>query len=384
MILRPEGIIRRGQLQLGLEVELDQGRIVRIGPHSGMPDPYVLSAAFVNAHSHLEYRSLMGRVGGSGFFEWIRNITRAKAEQGEEEVRESCRLAARENRAAGVAFIGEHSDRPFSREAMDEAGLEGLIFQEVITFLEQESPGEKLALVQEKAEGQRGVPSPHAPYTVDRATLEHLAKQPGRLSIHACESQAEVDFFVSGNGPFADMYAKAGFSPPATGMTPIEYLAEVGLLSDRLQLVHACVLSESDIDLIAGSGASVAHCPRSNIALDCPPAPVRRLRERGVAVGLGLDSAASSGPIDMFAEMRAAMEVSGHRVSAEDVWQMAVEEGAESLDLAGWPIEEGSTVPLIKVAVSGAQSTDDVLAQAEPRLVEWVDSGRPRAAQKAD
>lgn len=358
-------------LHLGLEVEVENGQVQRIGPHSGMPEPYILSAAFVNAHSHLEYRSLMGRVGGCGFFEWIRNITKAKMEQEEAEVRESCRLAARENRAAGVGFIGEHSDRPFSREAMDEAGLEGVIFQEVITFLEQESPAEKVAIVRKKAEAQRAVMSPHAPYTVDAATLKMLGAQGERISIHACESQAEVDFFLEGTGPFAEMYQRAGFNPPASGVTPIQYLDELGLLNERLQLVHACAVSDADLDLIAESGASVAHCPRSNIALDCPPARIKEMLRRGIPVGLGLDSAASSGPINMFAEMQAALEVSGHRLTGEEVWRMAVEGGAESLGLERWGLHEGSRTPLIKIHVSGAQTTDDLIEQGAPERVEW-------------
>jgi cytosine/adenosine deaminase-related metal-dependent hydrolase len=144
--------------------------------------------------------------------------------------------------------------------------------------------------------------------------------------------------------------------------------------------VHCCALEDGDIELIKTRGANVAHCPRSNAALGCPPAPVRELLSAGIKIGLGLDSAASSGPIDMFAEMRAALATSIDRsrpLSGEEVWRMATVIGAQIAAHAGvvapnWNIQPGSSPPLIKIHVPDAYETEQIIERAHPGLVEWV------------
>lgn len=145
MILRPYGIVLDGALEVGLELEIlgDGSRVVR--PHTGLPEPYILTPAFVNAHSHLEYRGFQGKVQASGYWNWIREITRLKPMQSDAEVIADCLLAADENRATGVYRIEEHSDRIGAAAAMRKAGLQGPIYQELITFFEHASPAEKLA-----------------------------------------------------------------------------------------------------------------------------------------------------------------------------------------------------------------------------------------------
>ena len=67
-------------------------------------------------------------------------------------------------------------------------------------------------------------------------------------------------------------------------------------------------VDEDDIATLAESGAAVAHCPRSNLRLHCGVAPVAELLAAGVTVGLGTDSLGSNDSLDMFAEMRAAVD----------------------------------------------------------------------------
>ena len=386
VILRPYGIMLAGRLQLGVEVALDNGTIQEVRPHTGIPDPYVLSPAFVNAHSHLEYRGLQGKIDEPEYWGWIRQITRLKKLQTEEEIAQDCRVAARENVASGVDVILEHSDRPFAAQAMKAAGLNGAIFQEVITLLEHESPEEKVAQVGAKAKTSAaafGGPvflNPHAYQTVDGATLKWLGEQETPLSIHVAETPFENELTRDGSGPFADFYREHGVPVTSTGRSVLGSLDDLGLVRANTQLVHCCALEAGDLETIAARGASVAHCPRSNVRLRCPPAPVRELLEAGVRVGLGLDSAASSGPIDMFAEMRAALEVSLSRRQAlepETVWNMATEMGYDSSSQAleaqqSWRIEPGSKVPFIKIHCDGAQCTEDLIASATVEQVERV------------
>lgn len=383
MILRPYGIVLSdGHLELGIEVLIEEGRILEIRPHTGIPEPYVVSAAFVNCHSHLEYRGLQGRVMADGYWPWIREITRLKLEQSLPGVRGDAMLAAEENRLTGVALVGEHSDRPLAAEAMAMAGLGGIIFQELITFLEQEDSREKQRQVEERAREQALVSrgpvylSPHTAFTVDEASLRRFASG-DPFSIHVAESLAETEFFQAGSGPIGEMYRANGFQVIPRGVSPVVYLNELGLVRRGAQFVHCSDVSDSDIALMASNGVTVAHCPRSNIALGCPDAPVREMIDAGIPVGLGLDSAASSGPIDMFSEMRSALQVSEGRhepLKPEEVWRMATGWGASSLWKEGWEIEEGSGTPLIKIFLAGAHSTEELMERGAPELVEWVNA----------
>ncbi len=404
MILRPYGIVIDGVLELGLELIIEDGAIQEIRPHTGLPELFVVSPAFVNAHSHLEYRGLQGVIQEPDYPGWIREITRLKQAQTAEQVRGDCHLAAKENRVTGIGAIYEHSDRPFAGEAMNAAGLEGCIAQEVITFFEHETPQDKIRLVEANAtknrEGLRGGPkspstpapdhlttracpvflNPHAYQTVDRDTLRWLGKLGTPLSIHAAETPFENQLTRSGRGPIADFYKANNIPLPATGKSVIVSLDHLGLVRKDTQLVHCCSLEGGDLQLISQRGASVAHCPRSNSHLKCPPARVRRMLDVGITVGLGLDSAASSGPIDMFAEMRAALDTSaliGEPLTSEEVWGMATVCGAETLnqagaDLGSWRIKQGSSVPLIKIRLQAALSTEDLILEGSPDRVEWL------------
>jgi 5-methylthioadenosine/S-adenosylhomocysteine deaminase len=121
------------------------------------------------------------------------------------------------------------------------------------------------------------------------------------------------------------------------GMRPLERLRRLGLVGPRLIAVHAVHLEDIEIDLLAREGASVAHCPSSNLKLASGFAPLAKLRAKGVNVGLGTDGAASNNRLDMFTEMRTAAllakAVSGDAavVTAADALRMATHDAAKAL-----------------------------------------------------
>lgn len=382
-VLRPYACILNGRLQWGLEVVHDGKAILEVRPQTGMPDPYVLSVAFVNSHSHLEYRGLQGQIDSGEYWAWIRELTRLKQMQDPGQVASDALTAAQENRRTGVALIGEHSDRPVSGAAMDAAGLQGALFQEVITFFDEDVP-EKLAEVDARAGLNRHAwqgpiyRAPHAIFTVDNETLRAEGASQAPISIHVAETEIENELTERGEGLMQELYSLYGLDRTPSGKRVVPTLADLGIIRKDAQLVHVCAVDDDDIRLISASGATVAHCPRSNIALGCPPAPIRELLDAGVQVGLGLDSPASSGPVDMFAEIRAALQISeerGRPVTPEEVWSMATTMGARSIpgiEVGNWDLVPGSTAPLIAIDVAGAHSTDDLLFEATPEHVRWL------------
>lgn len=372
-----------GELVRGLEAIRVAGVIVELRPHTRPPGDYVLSAAFVNAHSHLEYRAMMGKIPLGDYFPWINQLTQMKMAESGSDVVAGIRLAAAENRRTGVAKIGEHTDRLGSAEAMSELGIGGHLFQELITFFEAQDPSEKWRSVEEKAEKNRqfSLPvtlSPHAFQTVDRDSLQKLGALGNPNSIHVAETAHENDLTLRGEGVMAEFRQRFGLEVPQTGKSVVASLHDLGLLRKGVQCVHVCALETGDLDLLAESGVTIAHCPRSNKNLGCPPAPVRKFLEAGITVGLGMDSAASSGPIDMFEEMRSALHTSYERrepVTAEQVWRMATAMGAKSFGEPAperWDVFEGSRTPLIRIHVQAMLHVEDIIESATPDVVEWV------------
>jgi cytosine/adenosine deaminase-related metal-dependent hydrolase len=373
-ILRPYGIVLQGELQLGLELLVAEGKIQEIRPHTGIPEDYILCAPFVNAHSHLEYRDLLGKLTESDYWAWIGAITKAKPAQ--VNLAETCLLAAQENKQTGVLTIAEHSDRPFSTPAIPEHGLNGVIFQELIT-ISSPNPELRLQEVSQIAaeQTQPNLPSflnPHAPQTVHPSVLKTFAGKP--ISIHTAESVYENQWIRYQSGPITEMRKKFEIQDEMH-RSIVDYLNHLGLLSEQTQLVHACDVDDEDIELMAKTGVKIAHCPRSNQALNCPIAPVRRFSEAGIPVGIGLDSAASSGPIDMFAEMRAALAVSlqkGEPVSAEAILNAATSASALPIPVQHPKLEVGSSGPFLKIHLTGAQTSEDIIQNATPIQVEWL------------
>jgi guanine deaminase len=146
-------------------------------------------------------------------------------------------------------------------------------------------------------------------------SLGKIRKQYGLpVQSHLSESREEIEW-VKALCPKSEHYAGA--------------YADFGLLGNGLPAVMAhCVwLSESEISLLAREGVYIAHCPQSNINLSSGIAPVRRLMERGVPVGLGSDVAGGVHS-SLFRAMSDAIQVSKLRRSliAPDEKALTLEE----------------------------------------------------------
>ena len=135
--------------------------------------------------------------------------------------------------------------------------------------------------------------APHAPYTVGDAAFGRVATYAGELDlpvhVHLHETADEIRESVA-----------------VHQLRPLRRLQRLGLLGPNLIAVHAVHLADDEIELLAGHGCHVAHCPSSNLKLASGIAPVARLAGRGVNIGLGTDGAASNNRLDVFAEMRLA------------------------------------------------------------------------------
>jgi len=168
--------------------------------------------------------------------------------------------------------------------------------------------------------------APHSPYTVSNEPLQKVAMYAEELDIpihiHLHESEDEI---------------KQGLEQYAN--RPIERLAELGLLSEHTVAVHMANLTDSDIELYAGSGGSVVHCPESNLKLASGFSPVEKMSQAGINIAIGTDGAASNNDLDMFGEMRTAallakgIAADARAIKAFKALEMATINGARALGL---------------------------------------------------
>lgn len=172
----------------------------------------------------------------------------------------------------------------------------------------------------------------HSPYSCTPELLVEVKAAATALGlpfvIHAAESREEVDLVLQRHG-----------------RRPIEHLHQLGVLDARTILGHCVWLDGGELDLLAASGATVAHNPISNAKLASGVAPVEVMRTRGIPVGLGTDSMLSNNALNLFQEMKFAVllqrahRLDGHALSARDALAMATREGAQVL---GWDADIGS------------------------------------------
>ncbi|MDO9265291.1 MAG: amidohydrolase [Desulfosalsimonadaceae bacterium] len=166
----------------------------------------------------------------------------------------------------------------------------------------------------------------HSPYTCSAETLKKAKQAADRLGvlfqIHVAETKYERNQSLA-----------------ATGLTPVAYLDSLGMLDENTLAVHAVWVDEDDLDILARLGVKIAHAPESNMKLASGVAPVPRMLEKGLSVGLGTDGCASNNNLDLFGEMDMAAKL--HKVTAFDptvmnartVVRMATTMGARAIGL---------------------------------------------------
>jgi cytosine/adenosine deaminase-related metal-dependent hydrolase len=120
------------------------------------------------------------------------------------------------------------------------------------------------------------------------------------------------------------------------GCTPVEYLEQLGWLAGDVWCAHCVHLRAAEVLKFAAHNVGVAHCPSSNMRLGAGIAPVRRLLDEGVRVGLGVDGSASNERGDLFLEVKQALLVARARggpqsMTARDALRLGTRGGAAVL-----------------------------------------------------
>lgn len=161
---------------------------------------------------------------------------------------------------------------------------------------------------------------PHSVYTCSPDLLTRLGKvsqdHDSLYVIHLSENDAEVN-------TCRERY----------NCTPTQHLEHLNLLSPKTLAAHCVMLDDKEIALLAECGVKVSHCQESNMKLASGTAPVVKMLEAGIQVGLGTDGAASNNDVDMFGEMNTVAKI--HKVARMDPTAMNAEQTLYAATLGG-------------------------------------------------
>ncbi|MFA9503956.1 amidohydrolase [Natrinema sp. H-ect1] len=352
-VLRPDLTVTTADVL----IDGDAGEVLEVGPDLGGAadetldaDGSLVTPGFVNGHCHVAMTLLRGYADDKPLDAWLQeDIWPAEAELNAETVRAGTELGVLEMIKSGVtAFADMYFFVPTIAETVADAGLRARLGHGVISVgkddeAAREDAREGLAVAEEidgLADGRiSSAFMPHSLTTVDGEYLSEFVPQARDLDVpihyHANETAEEV-------APIVDEH----------GERPLEYAAERGMLESEDFIAHGVHVDEREIELLAEAGTGVIHCPASNMKLASGMAPVQRLREAGVTVGLGTDGAASNNDLSMLDEARDAAMLGklaaddASAVPAEAVVEMMTRGSADAIGLESGRLEAGAPADL--------------------------------------
>jgi 5-methylthioadenosine/S-adenosylhomocysteine deaminase len=316
----------------------------------------IVMPGLINTHAHAAMSLFRGIADDLNLQDWLNKFIfpAEKKNVSAEFVRWGTRLACLEMLRGGITT---YTDMYYYEDTVAattrEAGMRGVLGETVIGFPVNDAATPALAL--KTAEGfirhfhndSLIVPAvaPHAPYTNSDDTLKACRNLALRYSapvlIHLSETKKENDDSLR-----------------ERKMTPAQRLQSLGFFRGRTIVAHAVWVTDEDIAILKRNNTGVAHCPSSNMKLASGAAPVVKMIERGLNVGLGTDGpAGSNNDFDLFEEMDLAAKLQKlitkdpRALPARAVVAMATIMGAKALGLDKeiGSLEAGKRADLISI-----------------------------------
>jgi 5-methylthioadenosine/S-adenosylhomocysteine deaminase len=265
---------------------------------------HALIPGLINSHTHNAMTLMRGLADDLPLMTWLQeHIWPAEAKAvGPEFVRDGVEIAIAEMLRGGTTCCNENYFFPDVQAATYlKYGFRAVVGLPFIEFpsawaKSRDEYFDKNLAVYDELKSEKLVSAslaPHAPYTVSDESFQRIRMLSDQLDIpvhiHVHETAHEVDE-----------------SKKLHGMRPLARLKALGLVNDHLIAVHMTQLLDSEIAQLADAGASVVHCPESNLKLASGFCPAEKLRRAGVNLAIGTDGCASNNDLDMFGETRTA------------------------------------------------------------------------------
>ena len=367
------------------------GNIVDLGEQALLP-------GLINAHCHLDYTCLRGKIlQQKSFTDWIRAINAEKSDLSPDDFLASINDGFNEAKRFGTTAIANLTAFP-DLISQIQPPLRTCWFVELIDIRAPEPANELVdsaidSLGTARSSGAPWGLAPHALFTASKDLFrrcEEVAQQEHiLLTTHLAESREEMEMFRDASGPLYEFIKSIGRPMDDCGnKTPLRLFLDLigrGGSPNRPRSIevnrpylpwivaHLNELTESDFDLLERSNPKfhVVHCPESHNYFGHSPFAFDRLRSLGFNICLGTDSLASNESLSLFAEMRA-FQKKFPSVSAEEIFQMVTINPARALrqENAFGQIRTGFGADLIAIPCSGSTHVfEQIIAWEAP--VSW-------------
>ena len=303
----------------------------------------LLTPGLVNTHHHLYQTLTRAQAQQADLFTWLKTLYPIWARLDGEAEYAAARTGLAELLLSGCTTAFDHHyvfprGQPDVMDALlraaDDVGAHLVVGRGSMDLGESKGGLPPDSLVEERdailaeteALIERGVEvavSPCSPFSVTKELMvdsAELARKHGvPLHTHLAETAEEETYC-------RELY----------GVTPVEYLQEVGWVADDVWCAHCVHLSDDDVRLFGERGVGVAHCPTSNMRLGAGVAKVRELLDAEAPVGLGVDGSASNERSDLSLEVKQALLVARGRqgptaMTTRQALTLATRGGAEVL-----------------------------------------------------
>jgi 5-methylthioadenosine/S-adenosylhomocysteine deaminase len=323
----------------------------------------ILMPGLVNAHTHVPMTLLRGLADDLRLDVWLLGYMMPVEREfvSPDFVRLGTQIAAAELIRGGVTcFADMYYFEEEVAKATADAGLRALCAQTVLKFPAPDASSFEvsLAMAREFIENWIGHPlivpsvAPHAPYTCTEEILRSTAALAVEFDVplhtHLSETAFEVDNMVS-----------------AEGMRVIPYVERHNLFDAKVLAAHCVHVEDNEMHTLRRYKAGVAHNPSSNLKLASGAAPISRMIELGLNVGIGTDGPASNNDLDMFEEVRLAsllakgMTGDPTTIPAQTALSMATRLGANAMHMGHLigTLETGKRADLILVDINALHNS---------------------------
>jgi 5-methylthioadenosine/S-adenosylhomocysteine deaminase len=324
----------------------------------------ILSPGLINTHTHAAMSLFRGIADDLKLQDWLEKfIFPAEAKNVDRDfVRWGTRLGLLEMALSGTTtFADMYYFEETVAEETKQAGMRGMLGQTVIGFPAPDYKTPEAALVgAEKylktyANDPLIVPAvaPHAIYTTSDDILQAariLADRYGKpLIIHLAETKTEFDEALQ-----------------KRKKTPVAALSDLGVLQGWTLAAHAVWLAPADFGLLKAAGTGIAHCPSSNMMLASGVAPILKMLQAGIPVGLGTDGVAGSNndhdlmeEMDLAAKLQKVTAGDPSALTASQAFDMATILGAQALGMSKMigSLESGKRADIISIRLDVPNAT---------------------------
>ncbi len=288
-----------------------------------------LMPGFVDCHTRLEYAVMRGITNDAPYVSWRSFILGKAAQLDLKDWENAAVLGAYEAVSSGITTVADVTHTGASIEAIRNFGLRSIVYREVGARTRDEIEPELERAVNDIAswKADAALTQLHHFGIATRGLYLNHPEMLGAVAGYAAETgipvcvdmagtQEEYNFIRYGYTPFSpgeDDAALQRLQSPAlmpTGVSPVRYALNWNILDCPNVLAIQCVkVDDADIEALAERDVRVCVCPRENAKLGMGVAPIIKMQQEGVIVGLGTGSSAACDSIDPIQEMRFAMLV---------------------------------------------------------------------------